>query len=526
MYHVLSTRDQRALCGTIPSHFDPRRDLTPDLRADGGRATLLLFDQVIYSMSSVCSPSPPSSTSTSGEEAPLPRLVSHYLSAKRSLHSTALVYRANELVTQSRHLVTELAVLRAKNSFLNKGIGEQLNVLRAVQGGVEDVLVKGKEEFQCLLRDLDAADASLQQTIRVLRETKVEPAFNPGITEGKSLHDFVDDEATENLTLAIRGCIDNVNAATDDLGASNASFGDAVAKIDDRVNAIHGVSARDETFQEDVPDTFRALENHAAESASLLQSLVTHYDLCITALKHTEGGRKAASDAVTGSDMELAPESSGSLKLDNLSDQYIVPMNEEEKLEMMTVLDNDAKEVDDVVQEIKDRSDDMENRHAQISEHVRSLRVEFMGLKQAISMLEEIGSEIPTFVSAATLFLQRWEEERLAILSKLAELHGLREFYEGFIGAYEGLLVESVRRANVRKKMEALMHNAMAEMNELYATDLREREAFTAEQGEFLPSDIWPALVDPPARFRWIEEKYERVGVGDNSTQRISERSR
>ena len=31
--------------------------------------------------------------------------------------------------------------------------------------------------------------------------------------------------------------------------------------------------------------------------------------------------------------------------------------------------------------------------------------------------------------------------------------------------------------------------------------DLLEREAFKADQGEYLPSDIWPGLMEPPPRY-------------------------
>ena len=69
----------------------------------------------------------------------LERLVQHFVAAKRSLSSTALVARAHDVVTTARHLVEESAVLSAKNAFLRQGVLEEANVLVAVRDGLDSI---------------------------------------------------------------------------------------------------------------------------------------------------------------------------------------------------------------------------------------------------------------------------------------------------------------------------------------------------------------------------------------------------
>jgi autophagy-related protein 17 len=69
----------------------------------------------------------------------LERLVHHYVAAKRSLSSIALVSRAHNIVTTARCLVEETAILSAKNAFVRQGVLEEANVLVAVRDGLDSI---------------------------------------------------------------------------------------------------------------------------------------------------------------------------------------------------------------------------------------------------------------------------------------------------------------------------------------------------------------------------------------------------
>lgn len=101
-------------------------------------------------MVSPTGPSPNSSGAGSvwGKQQPtLERLVTHYVAAKRSLTSTNLVYRANELVSSAREALKENAVLSAKGAFVKRSLEDHLTSLKAVHQGMEQVRGDAQDEF-------------------------------------------------------------------------------------------------------------------------------------------------------------------------------------------------------------------------------------------------------------------------------------------------------------------------------------------------------------------------------------------
>lgn len=358
--------------------------------------------------------------------------------------------------------------------------------------------------------------------MELLRTTIVESSFRPNSTIQQSLYDFVDASGVTDLTLALHACIDRTSEAQNELGNSNASFDEDLNSIFSALDALPARSPRDTrlgqkavTADEEpspIPSLFQSLEDHATEMATLLQSLVTHYDLCVSALKHTEGGLGAATQAA--GDLPAAP---NGVKVESLHRDAddVGPISEEERMEMIAVLDNDAAEVDEVVAEIRDRARDMEAQYQEVVDHVEGLRLEFRGLKDVIGKLGAVGNNVGSFVKAGARFMEKWDQEKRIIGEKMGELEGVRDFYEGFLAAYDGLIVEIERRRNVKARMEKVAQEAMAKLETLYQDDVEERESFRVDQGAYLPSDIWPGLVNPPIRFELTQINKE---VGDIPT--------
>jgi autophagy-related protein 17 len=63
------------------------------------------------------------------------------------------------------------------------------------------------------------------------------------------------------------------------------------------------------------------------------------------------------------------------------------------------------------------------------------------------------------------------------------------------------LIVEVARRKAVKNQMEKVVREAEAKLEKLYEADAAERDAFGLDHGDYLPSDIWPGLANPPPRF-------------------------
>jgi autophagy-related protein 17 len=357
---------------------------------------------------------------------------------------------------------------------------------------------------------LDETDAQLQSTVAVLRNTPVEASLQPSpalsqspgsstssahVPEGsKHLYDFVDDTALAALHATLRACIDQYNAARtalvdtaetldiqlNDINAAVASAklpSSSLASSNRSITNSADLPGRPHASEpKSLPAIFRALESHATEAADLLQSLVRHYDLCVTALKHTEGGGQAvAAELGLGAGDEGADSVLQSSGED--PDAPHAPLTHEERVDMMAVLDKDAAEVDDVVNEIRDRLSEMETLLSSMQAATDSRRVQRADLMQAARLIQTLAppatddegdtAGASVAVEAAAAFATSWAEERERILQARAELQGLADFYEGFAAAYDDLLIEVARRAEVRKKMEKVAREATVKLDKL-----------------------------------------------------------
>ena len=425
---------------------------------------------------------------------PLETLVSYLLASKRSLSSIDHVWRANEIVTSARTALEDSVVLRARTGFIQRGIGEQIQILRAVQGGVNHVARQGQAEFKVVLKSLDDAEARLRQTLTQLRSTVVEASFRPAEEESKSLLDFVDEQGVQGVMTSLKDSIDTISDAHRELNKSNEVFDQDLKAVKQSLFSQTVPSSSQDEVDSPLPSLLRSLESHAKEMADLLESLVRHNELCVTAVKHTEGGGAAAEGIIA----DLPAGVNVGNMADHSSSQ---PISEEEYQEMMAVLEKDANEVDEVVLEIRDRLGEMESQSESIVAYQNNLKDVLAGTRSAFRFLEVVGSSLPGYISQSRDFMARLEEERAKIDDRKAELEGLRDFYQGFLRAYDELIVEVGRRRAVQLKMERLVQDAVTKTRRLYDEDMAEREAFRQHLGDYLPSDIWPGLLNPPMQY-------------------------
>jgi len=355
------------------------------------------------------------------------------------------------------------------------------------QFGSKDILTTAKQ----LLHDLDASFAGLRSTLAVLRETPIEAVLQPPGTPQKHLFDFIDSATVTNLENSLRACIDRYNEARLTLQDSNDAFDTALDNLHSSIaNVPKTPMANSEPSP--IPRLYHELDGHAREAAQAFQSLVRHYDLCVTAVRHTEGGAAAATQA-TGDAPVPSGEDHGALP---------EPITEEERQEMLTVLAKDALEVEDVVSEIRERGSEMSYLLSQIDNHITQLRSEDSALNSILRMINHILAEVKGHVATSKTFHASWlEDTRPTLLSGIEEWENQRDFYERFDLAYAELLVEVAARRRRHEKAKRKAEDAQKELDRLRGEDERAREQFTLTQGDFLPLDIWPGLRDPPRRY-------------------------
>lgn len=483
---------------------------------------------------------------------PLESLVSHLIGAKRSLSSINHVYRANELVTSTRKSLETNVITFARTDFLRKGIQSQVKILSRVRNNTEGIANEGAAEFKAVILKLDSADERLRETLNLLRATLVEASLRPEEEKRRNLLDFVDEGGVESLMDAIKGSIDSASAAHDDFREVNSAFDEDLQRVQNLLqlqqqqktdnNMAYSVLLPGSGEAEEgagaprspIPEILQFMEEHAKDMADNLESLVTHFDLCVTAIKHTEGGGAAAQrivgelEGVVVEDIGQASASSGAAAA-AADGTPPSPISVEEKEEMMEVLEKDASQVEDVVNEIKERISEMEVQYDLVTAYMDQLTEEYNNTMSAFSLLEDIGLRLPTYITQSHLFVMRWDEEKAMIEEQMEELESLRDFYDGFLLAYDNLLIEIGRRKTFELKMERLAQDALAKIQSLYEDDLDERATFKQQKGDFLPADIWPGLTAGPIRYEIVpvRDGAEKVpDVSKSIIQRATSRVR
>ncbi|KAI9672671.1 MAG: autophagy protein 17 [Alyxoria varia] len=442
------------------------------------------------------------------EEPSFASLVSHFVAAKRSLSSTGHVWRANEIVAIAKPCLENIVHMDARMGFLDGMIEKHLRHLDNIRHGLETIKINVDEEFKEYLKYLDNEHIQVKEITDTLRSTIVEDSLQ--IKPGESsLLDFVNEGGVEEQMGMLRECIDHVNEAQRDFDESNTTFDRDLEQIHDKLEMARS-SGEDCDFTK-TTTLFRSLEAHATEMADLLQSLVRHYDLCVSALKNTEGG----GDAVQQAERELPDDLAA---FSNERAESPQSLTDEERVELIRVVDKDAGEVNDVVNEIAARSSEMEAQLVGITGQESILKDSSFASKEAINLIESIEKSLPQFINASSVFDSRWHEIKQRIDEKMAELKGMYDFFADFLTAYDGLLVEISRRKASRSKMEKIAREAISKINDLYDVEVERREAFRSEHGEFLPRNLWSGVDHSPAKFD--------LQIRDKDEDRIPEVSR
>lgn len=451
--------------------------------------------------------SSPSSTSQS-EHAQDPltveTLISYLVAAKRSLASIHLVHRATTVLAEARAAVESTAVLRARTTYLRRSLLSQLKILRGIQFELEGSANAIQAEFQHSIKALDAAGRRLEQNIQQLKQTRIEDGFKLPATSGDdsnvepkdNLFDFVEERPVDELKEAMKEVIDNVQDNQQEINQTIRNLEDDLQVINELLTDKQAdASTTSSDYQPPkIPHMLKQLEEYAHSMAQSLESLVKHFDLCATAIRHTEG----AGDAV------VRKYNAGKLPEDvdvHTFEAPAEPMNEDERIEMLQVLSADAAEVDDVVTEIHAHSAEMEGHLNEVLNWKDRANASHDDVTTAFRHLETIGSRLANLVADSSRHSSRWAEDKARIEDGMAGMEELCETYDNFLNAYDRLIVEAARRRSVKKQMERIVEEAQARLDALHDSDLRERHMFREEQGDYLPSNIWEGLHLAPARY-------------------------
>ncbi|KAF6804789.1 Autophagy-related protein 17 [Colletotrichum sojae] len=469
------------------------------------------------------------SAAAAADSVPVETLVEHLLAAKRSLSTMNLLVRANEITTQARLAHEEAVVLHAEGRFLRRAAADQIAVLAKVRRGLKRTYDAGKRDFKNLVKTMDATNETLQDTMAMLRNTTVEPGFRPAGEERRNLMDFVDERSVHVMVEALKKSLGELQVRCPArlsvaISASiQTSFDGDLLRFDDDLRSLKKTlmakslprkSSDSSSYDPPMPDLLASLVDHSHCMAQLLTSLTKHFDLCVTAVRTTEGGaalaRLRAAEA-TQSQGGDAVSISGVIASQESHTPDLEPATTQDRADMLEIVVSDAAEVDSVVREITDRLHAMEEDHAELTKQADRARDAFFASLDTFAALEDAGGRFAGYVAAEAEFLQRWDDERYVIFQKLGEMDDLRDFYEKYAGAYDNLVLEVERRRAVEDKIRGIWRKAKEGVDRLVEADRRERDTFRQEIGEFIPTDLWPGMDAGMKR-------YELVAVADDGT--------
>jgi autophagy-related protein 17 len=236
--------------------------------------------------------------------------------------------------------------------------------------------------------------------------------------------------------------------------------------------------------------------------AHLLEALIKHFDLCVSAVKHTEGGLTAVQNLAH--DLPDSASVTAALTSSNAALE-LEPISAADRLDMLSVLEKDAAEVEDVVLELQERLIEMEEAFAQIQSHVDSLHAASSATSKAYATLEELQLALPTYVTSTGNFTARWLGTKATIDTLASDLDGYRHFYEEYLAAYYSCVEEQRRREDVEHRKETILRKAIREVQKLEEGDRAVRDAFRRGLADFLPVDLWPGLEDPGRTWNLVE---------------------
>lgn len=326
--------------------------------------------------------------------------------------------------------------------------------------------------------------------METLKHTCVAAELRPATEAPRNLLDFIDQRAIESLRTSVKESLD-------DCHATGSAFSQSLDEFDTSRQAlqvaIKNAPSKHRKFESPIPPLLHDLETHAAEMAVLLDSLTSHFDLCANAVKHTEGGYEALRDAIRRNRLPEGVAASGIIPSPNASTQ-LEPISEDDRTEMLAVIDGDAGEVPEVVKDLETRLGEMEALLPMILAHVREQKHGYMGTTHAFGVLEKFAKEIDSYISSASVYQAAWTLHREDMISKAAELDSLNQFYASYLQSYDNLILEVARRRKVEEKMKDVLRKAMERVEKMREEDTRERESFRRGVGDFLPSDLWEGL--------------------------------
>lgn len=185
-------------------------------------------------------------------------------------------------------------------------------------------------------------------------------------------------------------------------------------------------------------------------------------------------------------------------------ERNVEELEPQEKTEILQVVMEDAPQVNEVIADLNAEMQGIEVMFGSLKEQADQVKAAYVAVTQAFQILEEIGNRLPSYIAAESEFIERWEGEKDNIFARLDEMEALRDFYDGYLSAYDSLILEVERRRAVEEKIQGIWRKAKEAVDKLVESDWRDRETFRTEVGEYVPTDLWVGMSGPLKRWEVV----------------------
>ncbi|KAK9382353.1 autophagy-related protein 17 [Kockiozyma suomiensis] len=407
-----------------------------------------------------------------------------FVNAKRALEAAEpLCASAGSLVTSSREALESALAVRSKSLFLARELHSQIALLYHTNESLHAAVGAYEAEFESSLAELDKSGARLDGVLAKLQDLVVDPAFKGNSIQDKdsihkdstdneeksTLKDYTDDAGVEQIKAQLRQAIDIFQDLHGLIIADLSDFDIELADISEKISPPP--LAVDMSQNASLVNSLGAIETHARDMAVLLESLAHHYDQCSQAY-------------MTSAETRIE--------------------DDPEREDLISVLRDDAAQVDDVVEELQER-------HAAISALAENLALfltdatdKYVSIAQQSTVLFAYNESLDKHLLAAREFADGvgdYFDRRNLLLSELEELVS---YFEGFMHSYDALVLEVVRRKNTQARMESVVVGTLDKLKSIYEEEMKSRKSFWNRNGRYIPIDLWSGVSDPPIGFEII----------------------
>ncbi|SCU97637.1 LAFA_0G12420g1_1 [Lachancea sp. 'fantastica'] len=331
------------------------------------------------------------------------------------------------------------------NVLLKNGIGKKLiekQWRQTILVDLADEMERWQNDIQSTIKKLDSVENSLEKE------------------QNSSLGDFISRENSHvlddkiNELPVIRKQVENISRQYQQtLNKVQAQLVETRLKKVEKEFDVQLGDHNEMNLKLDEQFTMEA-EQRVHELADFLKAFTDHFDKC--------------SILMSGS---LTPTESKSL-------YEIVERDDKELPAIDTALQEAAREAHSFAEEVNAILDTKESEKAQLETSVMKILTELQKHEDYISVFEGISKLIDRF--------------KISCLDSVRQTKELLGFYVNFENSYYKLLSEVKRRQGTAEKMAEILKNCEDQLKKLDAADIRERQMFLLENGDYLPETIWP----------------------------------